>query len=187
MNHQIKQRIVGAVVLFSLAIIFIPVILDGDGRTPLEGEASNIPPKPGFHFEPLHIPAKPMPPLEARPAIIEREDDAPITTGPIAAIEDEKPQAADSMARMERADKPPVDSDGWVVQLGSFSSSKNALGLRDKLRGNGYKAFVEQLQSNDGPIYRVRVGPETYRDAAEKKRQQLEKDMGLKGLVMSHS
>jgi DedD protein len=48
----------------------------------------------------------------------------------------------------------------WVVQLGSFSSQENASGLVKQLQKEGYPAFLEQLDSGNGVVYRVRVGPE---------------------------
>lgn len=48
---SIKQRLVGAIVLISLAVIFIPMVLDGEG--PFETDNSNtfIPDEPRFKFE----------------------------------------------------------------------------------------------------------------------------------------
>jgi DedD protein len=74
----------------------------------------------------------------------------------------------------------------WVVQVGSFSQSGNALALRDKLRSNGFTAFVEKLKTAEGTVYRVRVGPELKRENAEKQLKQLQLQMNLKGIVMEH-
>ena len=75
---------------------------------------------------------------------------------------------------------------GWVVQVGSFSDSKNARALRDKLRQQGYASFVEDIKSKSGRVYRVRVGPELTRQAAEQLQQRLTKKAGLTGLVQAY-
>jgi len=75
----------------------------------------------------------------------------------------------------------------WVVQVGSFSSAKNARALRDKLRKMGHATFVEAVKDKAGKsVYRVRVGPEVRRDLAEKVLQQLARDAKLKGIVLRY-
>src|SRR5690349_15559095 len=53
-----KQRLVGTLVLGSLALILIPLLLDGEGveRPPLSG---SIPPAPVFDTTPLPEPTRP--------------------------------------------------------------------------------------------------------------------------------
>ena len=53
MNEAMKQRLVGAIVLGCLAIIFLPILLDGEGVTPTAMNTS-IPDSPPFP-EPLEI------------------------------------------------------------------------------------------------------------------------------------
>lgn len=48
MEIQLKQRLVGLTVIFSLAVIFLPMLLDGSGLAPRHLEIT-IPPKPQIH------------------------------------------------------------------------------------------------------------------------------------------
>ena len=50
MNSLVKQRIVGAVVLVALGVIFIPMFLTGEGDI-LSDTESNVPPKPTYELE----------------------------------------------------------------------------------------------------------------------------------------
>ncbi len=50
-NISIKQRVVGAVVLISLAVIFIPMVLDGEGPFETGNSKTFIPDEPRFKFE----------------------------------------------------------------------------------------------------------------------------------------
>ena len=78
MNEHVKQRLVGAVVLVSLAVIFIPMLLDSGekGGMPLFG--SNIPEKPDYQFEPLDSPLEPVKPIEGdKPLLVEKAEPAP--------------------------------------------------------------------------------------------------------------
>ena len=54
----------------------------------------------------------------------------------------------------------------WAVQLGSFSNKDNAERLADKLRRQGYAAFVSQVATANGTMHRVRIGPQKDRENA---------------------
>lgn len=195
MNEHVKQRLVGAVVLVSLAVIFIPMLLDSgeEGSMPMFG--SNIPKKPDYQFEPLNIPLDPVKPIEPeKPLLVEKPEPKPKPepqkpaqqAAPAPVKPQEKPLVVkgDAPAPVE---KPPVAENAWVVQVGSFSNSANALKLRDKLRAKGYTAFVEKLDGSEGASYRVRVGPELKREIADSLRDKLQQQMKLKGIVMGYS
>ncbi len=196
MNERLKQRLVGAVVLVSLAVIFIPMLLDGgeEGGMPLFG--SNIPDKPDYRFEPLDIPLEPVEPVpDEKPVLVDKPE--PVEEKPV------KKQASEEQAKTEKLvikhneppkpattrDKPEPKAEavGWVVQVGSFSSSENAFALRDKLRAKGFTTFVERLKTNGSTVYRVRIGPELERATAESQLEKLKRQTQYKGIVMEHS
>jgi tetratricopeptide (TPR) repeat protein len=53
----------------------------------------------------------------------------------------------------------PVDlSASYSVQIGAFSSNKNARNLVNKLQNKGYSAYVQDSSSQGKPIYKVRIG-----------------------------
>lgn len=54
----------------------------------------------------------------------------------------------------------------WVVQVGSFSSSKSAQDLVTELRLAGLSAYSEKVTSAAGTVHKVRIGPELDRDKA---------------------
>lgn len=195
MNEKLKQRLVGAVVLVSLAVIFIPMMLDGGERSSMPMFGSNIPDKPDYGFEPLDIPLQPVTTVDdTRPVLIDKPEPSP---KPIARVKEDKPVNTDAKvlpkteSREQRLTKPaPVadsEPDAWVVQVGSFSQSANALALRDKLRAKGFTAFVEKLKTGGNTIYRVRIGPELKKKNADKLLQRLQRVMGMKGIVMGHN
>lgn len=74
----------------------------------------------------------------------------------------------------------------WVVQLGSFTTQANAEGLVERLKKSGYAAFIEPLDDNGKPTYRVRVGPELMKTTAERIRDDIAKNVELKGIVMRY-
>lgn len=65
---------------------------------------------------------------------------------------------------------------GFAVQVGAFSSQSNAARLAERLSGKGYKAFVSRKVVDGRVLYRVRVGPEPTRAAAEALGARLKED-----------
>ena len=76
--------------------------------------------------------------------------------------------------------------DGWVVQLGSFSSMRNAHALRDRLKAKGFKAFARSSGKGAEAVTRVYVGPDTDRDSAQRRVSRLYTETRLKGIVIRH-
>lgn len=192
-EHSFKQRIVGAIVLVALAVIFIPMLLPGHRDIGFTDNGSPIPPKPA-ELENLKVlelekpqPA-PMPREIVRTPIDERSPATP-------AVEVEAPSTDKTPLPEEtipapaasQATQPATTPKAWAVQVGSFTQRDNAMRLRDQLRSKGYKAFVEQITSADKTFYRVRVGPEVSRDKAVALQKELQSKMKLQGsTVVSH-
>ena len=179
-THRLKQRIVGAVVLVALAVIFIPMILDG-GNSELPILTSNIPSQPGEIRELRDLQIKRPAPLVAPepPRAIPIDEHSPTYDEP--AVEPEKLEEP----------KPGTEHKGnsaiaWAVQVGSFAKRDNAMGLRDKLRKKGFTAFVERVSGTKLAIYRVRIGPFVRKSDAEAAKEKLATSLQQKGLVLSH-
>ncbi|MDT8310604.1 MAG: SPOR domain-containing protein [Methylophaga sp.] len=52
---------------------------------------------------------------------------------------------------------PNTSGDRWLIQLGSFAVQNNAQTLKAKAEKLGYKPYIENSQTDKGPIYRVRL------------------------------
>jgi DedD protein len=189
-NDQLKQRLVGAIVLVSLAVIFIPMILPGGGM----GDSMNIrkaPPEPDYRFPPPK--SAPKAPPMSDPVIVPMGDTKPQPSASEKKVSSKKTSDhKKTVAKpvVSTADKKPNIKPGqvtaWIVQVGSFTSAPNAKSLRDKLRKMGYASFVEAVKSKQGMNYRVRVGPELTRTLADKLQKQLAEKAKLKGMVQSY-
>lgn len=200
-NH-FKQRIVGGLVLVALGVIVIPFLLDMHPGEEWWGKG-NIPKKPDNGFVtrvlpldewskqaqddlakgsqqldavPAHAPAAPTPdqghapsPSEPAPPAAPAPPSAPETSPPVAT-----PQGAGGAGSTE----------GWVVQLGSFSNQKNADELREKLLKMAYHVFVERITQDGQTVYRVRIGPQRQRSDADTIRDRLAHELQLKAMVM---
>ena len=186
MEQRVKQRLVGAVVLVALAVIFIPMLLTG----PVEREPTDVP---------IEIPPKPM---VSAPGVAATDEEVAALSSPMTAsrpietpsqpagVPADVEEAAPLVAPDEPADKAssrtPSELASWTVQVGSFGSESNAMGLRDRLRQKGYPAYVDSIKGNTKVFYRVRVGPMIQRSEAELAQARLSKDEQLKSLVVPH-
>lgn len=171
--------------LVALAAVFLPMILDGSGRQGHVRIDMDIPPEPVFpapeRLPPLPTAAEPE--AQTAPA----EESGAVDTAP------ERPPRREAVVRSVPEEPPaakpaptvaPVTS-GWAVQVGSFSEEPRARSVRDDLKSDGYAAFIEPFTADGTTVYRVKVGPEAERAAAEKIGERLEKERGLKVLVVS--
>lgn len=225
-QSRLKQRLVGAIVLVALGVIFIPMILNGEREQGFIVNGSSIPAKPAeienirqIEFatnealsESDHVADKVDAekseiriPVDERSAPLTPAEPQSVQTKPIQKKLPKKASAQKkSLANKKRTSSKPEKSAqapvasknkvasvapttlAWAVQVGSFQQKSNALTLRDKLRKQKYKAFVEALHSNATLIYRVRLGPYVSRIGAEKVRDKLLVQQKMKGLVVKH-
>ncbi len=80
----------------------------------------------------------------------------------------------------------PALTGGFAVQVGAFRAESDANTLVGRLRGAGFTAFAERVNSDAGQLWRVRVGPELDRAAADRRRSELKTKMSLDGMVVTH-
>lgn len=105
-----------------------------------------------------------------------------------------KPSAAASgknASASPAADQPAVPSPaaagrGYAVQVSAYASEGEANALRDKLHGAGFVAFVQKIHAESGTRWRVRVGPEADKAAADRLRSELSTKMNLSGMVVDY-
>lgn len=208
MKQGTKQRIVGAIVLLCLALIFLPIIFDGDGsyQVPI---SSRIPEPPVV---------QPMPdPMPTRPVIINEPVNTTITQDDTLVAEDLPAEtvADDSLAESEAApeavapedqtpaevavvesqpaftrETPTLNADGlpegWSVRLGAFSDASNASALLQRLQDSGYKAYSRNASNDQGELTVIYVGPWLERAMADDYLDELRAQFQLSGLVVRY-
>ena len=72
----------------------------------------------------------------------------------------------------------------WALQLASFSQSERATELRDRLRTDGYNAFMSRHKSGDTVSTRVAIGPFVERQHAADLKQQLDERYDVASTVV---
>lgn len=192
----LKQRIVGAFVIISLAVIFLPMIFDEPHIT-----ESNIivpvPPRPAFKVIEIDKPKRPefneleLNPdtqkiVEKEPQLISQSTDQfansakqKLESGNTDVLNkskmEEKPQASKKSDLSSSVNHLPVFKNVWMVQLGTFSQTENAYQLRDKLRKDGFDGHTKKIDLNGKQAVRVFTGPFVDKAEAEKTKLKLDK------------
>tara|TARA_R110002096_G_scaffold6305_11_gene29308 strand:- start:1315 stop:1980 length:666 start_codon:yes stop_codon:yes gene_type:complete len=212
MDRALKERIIGAVVLVTFVVLVVPIFLDGP---PQEGEVIServlLPGQEGQDTKTVVLDrerSEPIPvasgaqntskaPADIVPKASELAAQQPADTGsdvpavanqPATAESTPEPSEPKPEPKIEvRPTPPPAASTTgmWAVQLGSFSNKENAEKLAADLRKQAYAAFLSQLQTENGQLHRVRIGPQKDREAAELMAARLAK-VGHKGQVVPH-
>ena len=206
MESGLKQRLVGAVVLVALAVIFLPMLLDGSGARERLNEDIAIPEQPEAPESRLEQdgPGSDNGGAEATLATDDFGDggtaagedtgEPPAATQARASVDSPAPEEEsahdEGMAPAEATDAGDADAapaEGWVVQVGSFQRETNAIVLRDRLREAGFDASTEQVEANGGTMWRVWLGPVAEREQGEALERRIEDHRGGNALVMEYS
>ena len=213
---SLKQRLVGAFVILSLAIIFLPMIFDKP-HNESDTLVVSVPPKPEFKTFEIAKPSKPdykvleldkrsgkiveahgetqgsntiatsgltkgsgntsssivaaQTPISAEKAIQAKKQKA------IVAQKAVKKQASPKTTVAKKVSKPtvshlPIFKNVWMVQLGTFGSTKNAYRLRDRLRKDGFDGHTKIVTLSGKKAIKVFTGPFVKkRDAAKTKKR----------------
>lgn len=173
MDSTLKYRIIGAAVLLSLAIIFIPMILDGSGKEAVTTIEMEMPPQPTLIFSD-EIEQRVQTPAPEH-TVGQESEDTPLEIQPEENIMPE--------VTVDSSIKPELLS--WVVQVGAFSEKEKAMGLQNKLLESGYDALVEIGENKGKEYYRVKVGPMISQDEAADLKQRLQKEFALESAFVT--
>jgi DedD protein len=167
-----RQRLIGAVAIAVLLVVFVPMILDKEpARTDHPEPTLTIPPKD--KVDPLPAPAKA--PVEAAKAPAEapkastepaKAVEAPKAEPPKATVV-EAPKAAPAPAQpLQTAATPKLE--GFAVQVGAFKDEAKLKQAREKLVAAKVPHYIERRDTASGQLTRLRAGPFPTKEAAEK-------------------
>lgn len=190
-NFNPKHRIIGAIVLVALVVIFVPMVLNEREPPPELKGIREIPPR----GEPAETRVVVTPVAGEETTAKEGGEVAAKTEAP--AVEsapkpETKPAApAEKIPpAKEKPAKAPAAADkitkGWAVQVGTFSNADNANHLRDKLKSHGHTVHVETVTLAGRKATRLRVGPFRDKEQAVKAQAQIRKELHVQGVVQAY-
>lgn len=193
LKRRARRRLVGAVALVTFVVIILPLILDKEPGPPGPPLSVQIPNQDSSGFNTRVIPPPPTASAVAPAAPApEKKSEAPTakadvpTAKPAAAVPKAEAEAAKPVDKSEaQRAQAALNGQVWVVALDAFSDMKNVKQLRSRLSAAGLKSYTEPVKTSKGDLTRVRAGPYSTREDAEKARAKLAA-MGLKpGAVTS--
>lgn len=200
METTLKQRLIGAVVLIALAVIFVPMVLDGPDPQESTVVEMEVPIAPKFSFEselPDPAPLDNLPEAETGSAENDvAEGSGEPDAGQVAPVKEleavaVKPQQQKPVLEVVEATANHIEPDpslsAWAVQVAAFAEKDKALALQEKLIAKKYTVFTERFENEGKVLYRVKAGPELKRENAERLRDKIVDDHGMQGaFVTSH-
>ena len=157
MDQNLKQRLVGAIVLISLAVIFLPLVFDGQQQRVNSADYA-YPEQPAMtiqaqDFSTLEDEARSViaqvEQTEARKAAEETRSTETFSAEPDAApktpeslpVEDYIAQEQEVDRAIQNAADNRVDlAEAWIIQVGAFSSQENANLRRSMLHIRDYRS-----------------------------------------------
>lgn len=190
MRRRARHRLIGASVLVIVGVLGFPLLFDTQPRPvsvdiavdipdranskPLASASSatkQTPLSTGAGLDPKEeVVAKPEPKAESAVAAV-----APVAKSEVkseAKSEPVKSEPAKAEAKAadakHAASDTKADAPRFVVQVGAFSDEAKAREVRAKLEKAGYKTYTHVAETKEGKRTRVRVGPFTSRDEADK-------------------
>jgi len=212
LRKRARRRLVGSVVLVIIAIIVLPMILERapkqEGKEieiiiPSENlldESSAVVAKEGIDLDTglnsignnVEVDAQGTKSNTSKEVkaeveqITEKKPDLLIKTAQKKKDQSSKAARSERDSGKKRQGKGPVvTNEKFIVQLGAFSDSSKAKHQQRSLTSNGIKkAYTETVKNKNKEVTRVRIGPFSTREAAEKEQKKLRK-FGLNGVVMS--
>lgn len=166
MDTALKQRLIGAIVLVALAVIFLPMLVKGPA------------PDSGVSDVPIEAPPAPADgQFETRELPLVTPGGAP-QGGAVGLNPGGSPAAVNDAAtpgtpaQNEGALPPATAAGNYAVNFGAYASEADANAVIARLKQAQLPGFSEQTQINGRPAWRVRIGP--YADQAQAESVRLE-------------
>ncbi len=174
MKHSddgLKQRLIGAVVLLALAVIFVPVLFDRNRLEPIDTQ-TRIPPEPSIETVVVNPPKRPS-----------TAELAPEPSDMFVAEEDDKVDAVDVPRGLTESG----DVKSWVLQVASFRDKDHARELTKALLASGHSAFIRRSDYKNGPVHRVYIGPKLDKSALLDLKVKVDDEYQVESMVLRFS
>ncbi len=188
-----RRRLVGAIALVLLAVIVLPMVFDSEPRQGAPAVSVRIPSEDDAGFSPKTPPKVPVPPPGVVPKPIpapasDAQKPAPAPKPEAKQEEKPAPQAAakppSQNTERARAEAALSGSEQFYVQVGAFADPEKVKEIIGKLKSAQLPHYTEQVPVANGHATRIRVGPFSSREAAEKVRETI-RGLGLNAAAVA--
>lgn len=172
MDQKLKHRLTGAIILTSLAIIILPLLLDGTEEE-RQRIVADIPAPPAVELSDITVQD-----VRQQMEQMERASEARL---PVEVVDET--DYSDAPDFILDKNNLPVN---WSLQLGSFQNEENATRLRATLRDANYRSYILHARTGEGDLYRVFVGPSASKEELAAKNAEIESKLQLKGRIVRY-
>lgn len=161
MDTTLKQRLIGAVVLIALAVIFLPMLIKGPAPdSGVSDVSTKVPEAPEGQF--VEIPLNTVGEVPAGGAV-GLKPGVPAASTASGAI----PLGADAAAPASNVLPEATAAGDYAVNFGAYATPADAAQMVAMLKKAQLPGFSEATTINGKPAYRVRIGPYADRAQAE--------------------
>ncbi|MGA3699810.1 cell division protein DedD [Enterobacteriaceae bacterium TYF_5] len=215
MASKFQNRLVGAVVLVAVGVIFLPALLDGDKKYN-EDQFASIPlvPKPGDEQEiesiaPIEQTSVPSTPSEGasegmlseavtgveQPTVTTPEPPAVVPVTPPVQPPQQPTPTPEPPAVVTPPVQPPVPpvqetkppkGEAWVVQLGALKNAAKVEEIIAKMHFSGYPVYTVPARPVAGQVTRIYIGPSASKSELQAILPHLKELTGLQGEVRAY-
>ncbi|HBC9254271.1 TPA: cell division protein DedD [Proteus mirabilis] len=210
MASKFQNRLVGAVVLVAVGVIFLPTLFDGDKKYN-EDQFASIPlvPKPGDEQDiesiaPIEQTTTPSTPSEGASEAMISEAVTGVEQPQVSTPEVSEPQVAPSTPVVEppKVVNPPVEppttpppavsettapkGEAWVVQLGALKNVAKVEEIIAKMHLSGYPVYTVPARPVSGKVTRIYIGPNASKAELQAMLPRLKELTGLQGEVRAY-
>ncbi len=158
LDDGLKQRLIGAIILLALGVIFLPVFFDREPIEPVD-RTTQIPPAPEIVTVEINPPEElknvDLAPPPDQMYVPNVEQDVPMTEAPIGLDQEGVPKS-------------------WVLQVASFQQAELAEALRARLVESDFPAYTRKVTVGGVESVRVLVGPKLDKSALMKNKQEID-------------
>jgi DedD protein len=178
LEQQAKERLTGGVILVVLLVLLVPELLTGPRPTPQPVPAQpDQAPMRSYTMELGESVHANSAPVAASTTVAPASEPAAAQPHIATVAPTPAPAPAPMPTPSQTQTPPPVvthgsaaehSTAGWTVQLGTFSNRDNAAHLVAVLKSHGFSASIAEATKSGHKWYRVRVGAERDRAAAQK-------------------
>jgi DedD protein len=175
LNDILKQRLVGALVIIALGVVFWPVVFV-DAEHQAMDRSSQVPPMPAMKHSRIEAPK--------RLSTVE-----PVSASAAIAFHDAPPETVSSGAGDAETSTPGprLDDTGipiaWVLQVVSVSKKEKADALTQELIDAGYKAYYRPLKHGQTTLYRIYIGPVFDRNQLLRTKKQMDSRLKVDAMI----
>ncbi|HEK3012576.1 TPA: cell division protein DedD [Proteus mirabilis] len=210
MASKFQNRLVGAVVLVAVGVIFLPTLFDGDKKYN-EDQFASIPlvPKPGDEQDiesiaPIEQTTTPSTPSEGASEAMISEAVTGVEQPQVSTPEVSEPQVAPSTPVVEppKVVNSPVEppttpppavpettapkGEAWVVQLGALKNAAKVEEIIAKMHLSGYPVYTVPARPVSGKVTRIYIGPNASKAELQAMLPRLKELTGLQGEVRAY-